>query len=158
MKIFILCIGVLAPFIFAFSIAGCGSSTCTTNAVSVNTLDQTRGAAIDTRFDYTFANAVNTGTVTTTDFFIRLSPTQNFSAQSGQEGAAAKADFDNTICDVAQALEASISCSRSTHCSLTPASSLEYDTYYVICLSGNIAYDSGGAFEGFMATFITASE
>lgn len=144
-------------------IEGCGSSSsgssenCNPNAVSVNSLDGTSGTTIDANFDYTFSSGVNTATVTTATYFIREAPQlEDGDHLEGQRATVVKATYDENSCDVSQALSATVSCSRSTHCSLDPDSDLTPNSTYLICLTTGIVYETGAAFEGFMARFTTA--
>jgi len=72
-----------------------------------------------------------------------------------EASASTKATLDQTICDSASAIDATINCSSSTECVLTPESDLLYNASYSICLTTDITYASGSSFEGFMATFRT---
>jgi hypothetical protein len=85
--------------------------------------------------------------VTSSSFFIVETP-----AAAAQ---VTKAAIDDTICDPAMALAASIACPSFLSCTLDPGSDLENNTIYSICLMPSITFADGSPFEGFMATFTT---
>lgn len=152
----ILGIVVLFTTIFSLTTLGCGGSGNTTTGetnetlgLSINSLDGTTDVPIDSKFTYTFAEAVETSTTTENSFFI----------QKITGGAAkVKAAFDPAVCNIANSLNAAIDCSSDTICTLTPSENLDYGSNYAICLTGTINYHAGDAFEGFMAQFTTETE
>ncbi len=105
---------------------------------------------VDSTFAYTFAQIVNTPTVTTGTFFIVPAP--------APAAMVVKDAFDPTVCNAANAVAATVSCGSATECTLDPAADLLGGTLYAACLSTDIIYNSGTPFEGFMATFTTAGD
>lgn len=143
---------------------GCGGGGGTaTGPVSVNTLDGATDIPVDSTFRYTFNRTVDTTTVDTSTYFIVQTPAQG----AAQTAAQTKAAIDDTICDSANALPAVVGCSSATKCELDPVVDLIGSTSYTICLTTDIEYlgfgaqtvgkQTGTAFDGFMATFTTAS-
>lgn len=128
--------------------SGGGGSPPIDTTVSVNSLDGASRVALDSTFKHTFAGAVKSSTATASSYFILPTP--------AAAASVSKRTVDSTICNTANALPASISCS-STECVLDPTSNLDAGTNYTICLTSDIHYSSGTAFEGFMAQFTTGS-
>ncbi|MBT3181657.1 MAG: hypothetical protein HN337_04005, partial [Deltaproteobacteria bacterium] len=90
--------------------------------------------------------------VNTSTFFIVPTPT------SSNLAAPTKAEYDETICDVTNALESSVSCDSVTECTLDPTDDLSTGTSYTACVSPNIEYAAGGNFEGVSFTFTTTGD
>ena len=142
-------LGLLA--VCALLFAGCGSSgSGGTEIASVNTLDSATGVAVNATFRYTASPPFDVSTVTTSSYFIVPTPAATANISS------AKAAYDETVCDVSNALGATASCPMNWQCDLTPSSTLSYETAYTICLTDGITYGNGSAFAGFMASFTTA--
>jgi len=115
--------------------------------VDVNTLDGGTDIATDSRFKYTFSGVVDASTVTTTSYFI-------VPALTAGSAQVAKATYDPTICDSANAIGAAVNAGNN-YADLEPTHILAGGTQYTICLSTDIRV-GGSAFAGFMATFTTA--
>lgn len=141
----------------AFFQSGCGGSSIPTPPIevpapiAVNFLDGGEGVPVDTVFKFTFSRPVNIGTVNKNTFFIVEAAPANASVSS-------KAVFDFQACDSSRALDAVVTCSSSTECSLIPTENLKYSTEYRICLTPAILYTNGDPFEGFVAVFTTEEE
>lgn len=127
---------------------GGGGSSPVDTGVSANDLDGATGVALDATFRYTFSSGVQSTTVTSSSYFIMPTP--------AAAASVARRALDPTVCDATQALAASISCAAAI-CTLTPVANLSSHTDYTICLTSDIAYNSGAAFEGFMAQFSTSA-
>ena len=108
-------------------VGGCWGGSGITPPVSVNDIDGSTNVATDSNFRYTFSAPIYSDTVDTTTYFIV--PTPVAAAQSVERAA-----LDDTICDVTNALDASVTCSgfitQTLYCDLAPTSNLEYNTGY----------------------------
>jgi hypothetical protein len=143
----------MLPFIAIASIAllcGCGGGSGGGGGggtyVNVNTLDGQTGIATDSNFQYTFSGVPDATTITATSYFIVPTPTT-------PAAQVAKAAFDATVCNVANAIAATVSAGTS-YANLDPAQPLTGGTQYTVCLTTDIRV-GGAAFAGFMATFTT---
>ncbi len=133
------------------AVAGCGGGgggDTPGTTVSLNTISGRTDVPVDAIFTYTFSQTVNSNTVSGTSFFMVPAP-----AASAQ---VVKDAFDPTVCNVANAIAATVSCTNIYDCQLAPAANLTADTSYAACLTSAILYSSGTPFEGFTATFTTA--
>lgn len=139
--------GVLLLCLAAIVGCGGGGGSPTSTPVSVNTLDGETGIPLASTFQYTFAQAVTASTVTTSTFFLvpLAAPTQ--------QTMNAKASYDANVCVSTNAIAATVSCTGTTACTLTPTAALTAGTDYAACVSPEIQYASGTAFEGFLAIF-----
>ncbi|MBN1283408.1 MAG: FG-GAP repeat protein [Proteobacteria bacterium] len=138
-----------AAAVVAAAVAGCGGGGGTpSDTVSLNTIGGSKDVPVDSSFSYTFNQMVSTATVTGTSFFI--TPVPAAAAQTAKDA------YDDTVCNPAGAVAASISCPNMTECVLDPAADLAAGTQYAACLSQAINYATGTAFEGFTAIFTTA--
>ena len=137
--------------------SGSGGGGGGDDAVSVNTLDGTADVPIGSTFAYTFSEAVDSATVTSSTFFIVSMPQQGGGDEpQGADAIVRKTEYDDTICNADNALTASVGYTAADlQATLDPESDLSYNTSYAICLTTGITYASGSAFEGFMALFNT---
>lgn len=135
-------------------LVSCGGTTTnvTTHEVNIEEIDGTTDVAVDSIFKYTFSYPVDQLTVNILTFFILSTP----AAESGL-AASTKGAYDASVCLIGSALEASVGCSSSTVCGLTPAANLSHGTNYTVCLTPDIAYADGTAFAGATYTFRTVS-
>lgn len=121
---------------------GCGSSATPTSPadlpLSIESIDGTSGIPVDSSFEYTFDEAVDTSTVTASTFFI---------VETASGG-----------CDESNALAASVECSSNTECVLDPESNLQPETGYTICLTENITYLNGISFTSTSFSFTTEDD
>lgn len=127
----------------------CGSSSSSSPQVDVSTIDGATEVAVDSSFVYNFSSDVDSDTISASTFFVF--PTAMVSANIS------KAAYDATVCNSSLALAAPITCETGKLCKLIPQHNLSSNTRYTICLSTDIHYDSGNAFEGFISTFTTAT-
>lgn len=144
-------INFISAFSFIIILASCGGGggggAPTTNFTFLNNADGASGISISDSFKYTFAQTINTSTVTTSTLFLVRTPSANISPL--------KAVFNPTTCNVDNAISASVSCSSFLECAIDPSDDLDPGTSYTGCVSPNIELASGETFEGFMATFTT---
>ncbi|MFH1875183.1 MAG: hypothetical protein ABH859_08415 [Pseudomonadota bacterium] len=151
MKQYYLIISSLA--ILLISSCGGGSGGGTTTVVDVNTLDGQTDVAVNEPFRYTFSGTVANSSITTASFFIVETP-----AAAANLAAMSKATFNPAICDVSNALAASVTSAvhspTASYADLTPASDLVGSGGYTVCLTSDIQVD-GNAFAGFQASFNT---
>ncbi len=134
----------------ALFLISCGSEVETSSTATAYELSLIEGAnsvEVDRSFKNTFSKTVNQSTVLTSSFFIVLTP----SASSN----ISKATFNETTCNVNNAIEATVSCDNTVVCSVTPTSNLYYSTSYTACLTTGITYADGDSFDGAMYQFTT---
>lgn len=143
-------IGITLFMCSLMACGGGGAASTSATETDVHSLDGATGVAVDTTFVYSFSQPVDAATVTKTSYFIRTTPTT-------APASSVKAELNAAICDPAEAMDATVTCSSTTRCALDPASDLAYDTSYTVCLTTDIMYASGDPFEGFMAQFTTES-
>jgi len=150
--------------IAALSMVSCGGSsggsTPATDAVSINDLDGSTDVARDATFIYTFSEAINTSTVTDTTFFLVEGEASSPPEDGGEvmpSIKASEASIDIQTCDAQYALPATVACSTSTACTITPSSELNYNLLYTICILDDIQLASGTAFEGLQAVFTSVA-
>lgn len=142
-------VAFISILVVAMSFTGCGGSSgapAPTNEISVNALDGKVGIATDAAFRYTFSGTVEQSSVTISSYYIVPTP-------ASASLSAGKAAFDPTICNVDNALEATVNPSTSTAV-LTPAHNLSGGTGYTICLTSDITV-GGTPIAAFMASFTT---
>lgn len=131
-------------------LSACGGGGAESSpVVDLSQIDGATGVEVDSSFQYDFSEAVDTGTVTASTFFI-------FPTDMAVSASVSKAAFDNTICSAILALAASQRCDTDSKCILDPTGNLSPGTRYTVCISPDIIHISGVAFEGFSATFTTA--
>ncbi len=90
-------------------------------------------------FDLNFSSAVATSTVTTGSVFIL-------------EHAESTAGIED--CDVDLAIDAVVTCSSTTSCTLNPSSNLDFETKYILCITSDLTFVSR-AFNGALIAFTT---
>jgi len=138
-----------------WTVFGCGGSAVPTTPtevpIPIDGLDGETDVDVSSSFSYTFDQAVDVDTVTTTTFFVVEDATGSASI------ALTKADLNSSICNVNNALDATVSCESDTVCTLDPTNDLSDDMFCAICLTRGILYADESAFEGFMARFSTGS-
>jgi len=140
-----------AILVTVIALAACGSSTSSTSTTSeLSDIEGTTDVPVGNSFNYTFSREVNTDTVSTTTFFMVATPTSNIAAQN-------KGTYNVSTCIVANAIAAVVTCSTGLSCTLTPANNLSYSTAYTACLTTDIQYADGTAFEGASIGFTTAA-
>ncbi len=165
-KIFIIILVLSLALIINRCGGGSGSSSPPADIpVTLEGIEGTSDVAVDSSFSYEFDSPVNTSTVNISTFFIH--PTTPSSANLSSPD---KAAYDETICDVNEALDSSVSCSSSTKCVLDPTDDLSAGTPHIVCISPNIEYANASRsffikeafaaenFVGASFTFTTAGE
>jgi len=150
---------LLTPLLLLWAVvSACGTqqavpSTPTEVPVPIEALDGQTDIDVSSSFSYTFDQAVDTSTVTAGTFFM----TGGSSASASGSSASAKGLMPgDDICDPSDAIDATVSCPRSTECILDPVDDLESAAPYFCCLTEDILYENGDSFEFFSAAFITA--
>ncbi|MBT3181575.1 MAG: hypothetical protein HN337_03585 [Deltaproteobacteria bacterium] len=135
---------------------GCGGATPNTPTdipVSLEGVDGTSGVAVDSSFSYEFDAAIITSTVTTSTYF--MVPTAAVSADLTAE----KSEFNTTICNADNAIDASVECESSTLCILDPTNDLDGGASYTACLTSGILYEAtGDPITPRAFTFVTVGE
>lgn len=123
-------------YIVGFGCGGGAASPSTPAQVPIDIAEiaGTNNVSIDKAFQYTFEKPVDTSTVTATTFYLAL------------------ASDPSTI------ITATISCSSSTVCTLTPSADLIEGTAYIIVLTADITYLDGTHPEEYSAEFTTTGE
>jgi len=162
---------VLSVLTVAILFNGCSGSSSSDDSsddsdgsVALSDIEGTSDVAIDSSFSYEFDQAVNTSTVSTESFFIIPTPTSSSLAAPNKEA------YCSLICDVTNALDASVECSSSTKCVLDPTENLSEGTSYTACVAPSIEYASANwsifireafaasSYVGARFTFTTAGE
>lgn len=109
-------------------------------ALELSSVADTTGVAVDSSFKNTFSAAVEASTVDESSFFLVPTPVADVSSPL-------KAAYDSDVCNVANAIAASVECVSSTICVLDPISNLSEATSYTACLDTTIEYaDAGWSF------------
>lgn len=112
-------------------------------------LDGQAQVSTDQYFTYTFAEPVDTETVTAANFYL---------AESATVAASVVGKASLEACDAAQAIAATVSCDSFRLCRVQPSSALNRSATYQVCLTTDIRYRNGAAFAGYAARFTTTSE
>ncbi len=102
-------------------------------ALAFSSLDGSTDVAVDATFQKSFDSAIDTSTVDETNFFIVQTASSNLALP-------VMASLDESSCVVANALDATVTCSSSTACVLDPSSDLAAGTSYTLCLVSGIEY------------------
>ncbi|MBT3181027.1 MAG: hypothetical protein HN337_00805 [Deltaproteobacteria bacterium] len=133
---------------------GCGGATRSANpVVDVNTVDGSTDVAVDSIFTYTFADYMNADSVKTSSFFIVVIDAED--EVDAMEIEAGKADYDSTICNPDNKIEAEVKNPILKAFTVYPSYDLLHDTQYAICVTTDVEYFTSGNFEGFTAYFTT---
>ncbi len=142
---------VLCLFLSVLLLCRCGGSDGASDVVTVGVLEAGNPIAVNSTFRYDFSRIVNIGTVNAETFFLVPSTAQASLAAMTKEA------FDAETCDASAALPGSITCPSLWSCMMSPSTPLEYNTEYTVCLTTDIQYADGSAFEGYSKNFLTAS-
>ena len=144
---------IFASFLFLL-FAQCGSPAPSANpVVDVNTLDESTATAVDSIFTYTFYDYMNGGSIKESTFFIVVNETEE--EVDAMEIRTGKADYDATLCNPDNAIEAEVKNPILRAFTIYPTDELLHDTSYAICITTSAEYFTGGNFEGFTAYFVT---
>ncbi|MBT3181658.1 MAG: hypothetical protein HN337_04010 [Deltaproteobacteria bacterium] len=163
MKNFLIILIMSLAVVSAYNCGGAASSPPADIPVALEGVEGSSDVAVNSSFSYEFDQAVTASTVNTSTFFIVPTPT------SSNLATPVKAEYDDTICDVDNALESSVSCDSVTECTLDPTNDLSTGTSYTACVSPSIEYAASwsifirnayaeGNFEGVSFTFTTTGE
>lgn len=132
------------------ALVGCSSSGGSGSTSELSGIEGASDVPVGNSFKYTFSRAVDITTVKITTFF--MVPTPASSASSSAKGS-----YNTSVCVLANAISAAVTCSTDVSCMLMPASDLSYNTGYTACLTTEISYADGLPFEGASFSFTTVA-
>lgn len=123
---------------------------------NVNVLDSavlsltkaTDDVSVSSPITLTFTEPLTVSTVTTDTLYLTL---------PDQSSTAPTTEFNATICDTANKVTATVACSSTTACTITPAANLYFGTKYGLCVTNGITYASGIIYRGSTRLFTTIS-
>ena len=118
---------------------------------------------VNSAVSLTFTLAVSTSSVNTSTFYIV--PSVAVVASINSSDSLTKSAINTAVCNLSNAISGTITASSSASCNtsftLTPDSSLDYETEYTICATDGITLcnpNVGGFFTGFSETFTTVAD
>jgi len=148
---------VLLAFTVVLGCSG-GSGNSGTAALDVTSIEGSTDVPIDSSFTYIFSKSIVASTVNSSTFFIV--PTVLADVSALPKSSVSKEVYDETVCDPANALAASIRFELPYYTTgpiLTPSSALTAGTNYTICLSPAIEYGDKTFFDGASFQFTAAA-